>query len=79
MTKKVTIPITNHSTSGICTSYYTVGYKLSGATNYTTLSPFYLPDIEITNLLPGVTYNVRIVRHCCDGLESTPLLLDVNT
>lgn len=79
MTKKITIPITNHNTGGICTNYYIVGYKLNGEVNYTTLPPVYMPDIEISNLFPNVTYNIRIVRHCCDGLQSSPLMLEVNT
>lgn len=79
MTKKITIPITNHSSPTVCTQYYTVSYRLNGEVNYTTLPPVYMPDIEISNLFPSATYNIRIVRHCCDGIQSEPLLLEVNT
>lgn len=79
MAKKISIPISDHTTSGVCTLWYRVDYKLSTETGYTSLPPVYTGTVEITNLLASSTYNVRIVRNCCDGVQSAALVLNVNT
>ncbi|MBS1771507.1 MAG: hypothetical protein JST82_01515 [Bacteroidetes bacterium] len=79
MAKKITIPVTNHSTGGVCTLYYKVDYKPSTESSYITLPLIYSSTIEIPNLSADVTYNILITRFCCDGLQSAPLALDVNT
>lgn len=79
MAKKITIPVTNHDTDGICTMYYRVFYKMSTEGNYNELPPIYGDSIEIVNLAADATYNIRIIRKCCEGLESTATELTVNT
>ncbi len=79
MAKKITIPVTNHNADGICTIHYKVGYKLTSEDLYTEMPPVLGDTIEIANLAADATYNIRIIRFCCDGLQSAPLLLEVNT
>lgn len=76
MARKVTIPITDHDAH--CNTGYTVSYKLDGETYWNT-QPWSVPPIEITGLLDNSTYNFRIVRNCCDGIQSAPLELTVST
>ena len=76
MARKITIPITDHDTH--CNTGYNVSYKIDGA-EYWTTQPWSVPPIEITNLLDDTLYNIEIVRNCCDGIQSTPLVLNVNT
>lgn len=76
MARKITIPITDHNDH--CSTSYTVGYKMSGET-YWTEQPFVVPPFELSNLLDDTLYNIRITRHCCDGITSSPLDLNVNT
>lgn len=76
MARKITIPITDHNSH--CSTGYTVSYKLSGETIWTT-EPYFIPPIELSNLQDNTVYNIRIVRKCCDGIESAPLELTINT
>ena len=76
MARKITIPITDHE--DVCSTSYSVSYKLTGDSYWTTQS-MYVPPFEIGNLLDDVVYNIRIVRQCCDGLQSAPLEFDINT
>lgn len=79
MAKKITIPVTNHEAEGVCTTYYRVQYKLNTEPGYAEMPPVYGDSIEIPNLAADATYNIRIVRRCCDGLESAATELTVNT
>lgn len=76
MARKITIPITDHEAH--CNTGYTVSYKLDGET-YWNSQPWSIPPIEITGLLDNSTYNISIVRNCCDGIQSAPLELTVST
>ena len=79
MAKKISIPISDHTTAGVCTLWYQVDYKLNSEIGYTSIPPVYAGTVEINNLLAASTYNVRIVRNCCDGVQSAALVLTVNT
>jgi hypothetical protein len=79
MAKKITIPITNHEEDSICTMYYRVSYKLNTEVSYIQLPPMYGDSLEILNLAADATYNIRIIRKCCEGLESAAAELTVNT
>lgn len=76
MARKITIPITDHET--YCNTGYTVSYKLDGEELWNT-QPWYVPPVELSGLLDDTTYNVTIVRNCCDGIQSAPLELTINT
>ncbi len=76
MARKISIPITDHA--GVCANYYIAEYQNAGATNWVT-QEFMEPPIEISNLLDDVDYYIKIRRVCCDGTESTPLELTINT
>lgn len=78
MARKVTIPITDHDTEGICTVNYTVAYKRSGDISWASAT-YHIPPIEVTNLDDDTEYSFRITRHCCDGLTSAALELTVDT
>lgn len=78
MARKITIPITDHGASGICSTGYIVEYRNSGAVNWTT-AEFAATPIELSNLIDDVEYEIRVKRVCCDGLVSAPLELTVNT
>lgn len=78
MARKITIPITDHGTPGVCSVYYSVEYQLNGDTGWTETTT-YEPPVVLNNLLDDAEYNIRITRQCCDGVRSTPLLLTVNT
>lgn len=75
--KYIQIPITDHGST--CTSYYLVEWKLSTDTGYNTMNWAVEPPIIINNVLDASTYNVRITRFCCDGSQSVPLTLNVDT
>lgn len=79
MAKKITIPITDHADSEVCTMYYIVSYKLAAAPVYTQLPPYHTGSIEISNLLDDTEYNVKIIRFCCNGVQSAPVVLNVTT
>lgn len=79
MARKITIPVTNHEAEGVCTMFYRVSYKMNTEGNYTELPPIYGDSIEILNLAADATYNIRIIRKCCEGLESAATELTVNT
>lgn len=76
MARKITIPITDHEDH--CNTGYTVSYKIDGA-EYWNNQPWYIPPIELSALLDDSLYNIKIVRNCCDGLQSAPLELNINT
>ncbi|MCB9047206.1 MAG: hypothetical protein H6550_13820 [Chitinophagales bacterium] len=76
MARKITIPLTDHDAN--CSTSYTVSYKLDGDTLWTS-QPYFIPPFEINNLMVDSLYNIKITRHCCDGVQSTPLELSVNT
>ena len=76
MARKITIPITDHDTH--CNTGYTVSCKTEGETLWAT-RPWHIPPVELNNLLDDTLYNIRIVRHCCDDVQSAPLELSVNT
>lgn len=76
MARKITIPITDHSS--VCNTGYTVSYKTEGETMWQS-QPWHIPPVELSNLRDDTLYNIRIVRHCCDGLQSVPLELNINT
>lgn len=78
MARKITIPITDESASGVCTQQYVVEYQHAGAENWTRRE-YPATPIELSNLLDDIEYTVRIQRVCCDGLESTALELTINT
>lgn len=76
MSKKITIPITDHADN--CTAYYNVEYKLSTDINYNSFKAF-TDRVVISNVLDTSVYNVRITRYCCNGSSSTPLVLSIDT
>lgn len=76
MARKITIPITDHET--YCNTGYTITYKPEGETLWAS-TPWFIPPVELTNLLDDTLYTVRIARNCCDGLQSTPLEIMVDT
>jgi hypothetical protein len=79
MSKKITIPITDHETEGVCSIYYRTEYKLTTEGGYHLLPDVYTPPVVINNLVDDTEYDVRITRFCCDGSQSVPLELTVNT
>lgn len=78
MARKITIPITDHEDVGICALSYTVAYKRTGDISWVT-NAYSEPPFEITNLEDDIEYLFRVTRHCCDGIDSAPLELTVNT
>lgn len=76
MARKITIPLTDHDTT--CSTSYTVSYKLEGETLWTS-QPYFIPPFELNNLLDDSLYNIKITRHCCDGIQSAPLELSIDT
>lgn len=79
--KQITVPITNVTSD--CTQYFQVQYKLTTEANYTLAPPAYLNEINntitISLLVDGAMYDVRIIRFCCNGSQSAPLDLVVDT
>lgn len=76
MARKITIPITDHNS--VCSTGYTVAWKVDGETLWTQ-QQYFIPPFELSNLLDDTLYNIRITRSCCDGIESAALELNVNT
>ncbi len=76
MSKKITIPITDHADN--CTAYYNVEYKLSTETAYNSFKAF-TDRVVLNNVLDTSVYNVRITRYCCNGSSSAPLTLVIDT
>ena len=69
--KTVSIPITDHGTSGVCTAYYVTRYKASFDSSWTVVYPNpTVPPITITGLAPSTVFNYEITRYCCDGSSS---------
>lgn len=79
MSKKITIPITDHEDEGVCTIWYDVTYKLNTEVSYTQMLPVYGDTIEIDNLAADAEYNIRITRNCCNGSQSTAAELTIET
>lgn len=78
MARKITIPITDHNDTDICTVQYFVRYRLTGTDGWTSNVQLTQP-IVITNLEDDLEYEVVITRQCCDGVESLPLEMTINT
>lgn len=81
MARKAIIPILDHNTDGVCSLYYTVRYKLRANASWTTLnqqqpqlygSPAQYCFI-LDALVDNTDYDVEITRHCCEGVNSTPV------
>lgn len=79
MSKKISIPITDHTAEGVCTSWYDVSYKLNTEAGYTIMPPLFGDTVEIDNLAASAEYNVHIVRHCCNGAQSAVTEITVTT
>jgi len=75
--KYIQIPISDHDTN--CSIYYLVEYKLSTDTGYNSFNWATAPPIKINNVIDDSTYDVRITRFCCDGSQSAPLVLSIDT
>lgn len=76
--RKVTIPVDDHETE--CNEGYIVEYKLTGEVDYTRQYPDPITEpIVITNLLDDSEYDIRITRKCCNGSESDPTEIVVDT
>lgn len=78
MARKVFIDVTDHNADGVCSLYYTVRFKLTSESVWTTLNyqqpvlsgspPVYY--LVIDNLSDDEEYNYEIIRHCCQGVNS---------
>ena len=80
MSKRAIIPITNESAEGACTQYYEVRYRELGSEFWQAVTPNPAASpVAIEHLKDAQTYNVEIVRVCCNGEKSLPLLLTINT
>lgn len=79
MAKRITIPITDHNTSGVCTQYYQVEYKMNGEVGYSFSQMMFASPIVLDNMLENTIYDVRITRICCDNVTSTPVIFTVDT
>lgn len=75
--KYIQIPITDHDDN--CSTYYLVEWKLNADVGYNTTNWTAAPPIIINNVLDNSTYDVRITRFCCDGSQSSPLVLSIDT
>lgn len=81
MASKAIIPITDHNTGDICTSYYAIRLKLASEDNWQDMDNQYGQmagspagwAVVLTNLIGDVTYDYEITRYCCpeNGGEST--------
>lgn len=79
MAKRITIPITDHNTGGVCTQYYQVEYKINGEAGYSFSQTMFASPIVLDNMLENTIYDVRITRVCCDNVSSTPATFTVDT
>lgn len=76
MIVRAKIPVT----AGPCTSYFEVRYKLASDVNWQTLYPNPITTpIILDGLLIAQTYDVEVVRVCCDAGKSLPAAIQVNT
>lgn len=79
MAHTLSIDISDHNTTGVCTSSYIVQYKITGDPSYTVLPNQYDSPIVIAGLLDSTDYEIYIQRQCCDGNFSDPLIFTYNT
>lgn len=56
-----------------CVAYYDVYYKLQSESGYIQLPFQYTSPIVVPNLGDDNSYDIRIIKHCCDGSVSQPL------
>lgn len=78
MARKISIPITDHNATGVCTALYRVQYRKSGDAGWNSTEHITQP-IELTNLEDDTLYEVNITRQCCDGVESVALTMNIDT
>lgn len=81
MAREITIPITDHNTPGVCTSYYGIRIKLASVDNWTDLPDQYGTltgspagwAVVIAGLADDLEYDYEITRFCCplNGLPGT--------
>src|ERR1043165_6395015 len=68
--KRVSMPFTDEAEEGACTSFYRVQWKLPSSEVWHDLIPNPVASpIIIENLLPETSYDVSVVRVCCNGQE----------
>lgn len=79
MAKRITIPITDHNTDGVCTQYYQVEYKINGEAGYSFSQMMLTTPIVLNNMLDDTLYDFRITRVCCDDVASTPAIFQIDT
>jgi hypothetical protein len=69
--KNLLFTVTDHNDVDVCTSTYEVEYRPAGDAPFTTVYPNPAgPDIVIPNLTPGLTYQIRVTRVCCNSGSS---------
>lgn len=73
MAKQASIPITDHADPGVCTSFYRVQYRPSGAPFFNETANQYTTPVLIENLDASTDYEYQVTRYCCGGLVSTPV------
>ena len=56
-----------------CVAYYAVSYKLQSEAGYIELPNQFTSPIVVSNLTDDTNYDIRIIKHCCDGSVSHPL------
>lgn len=79
MAKRITIPITDHNTSGVCTQYYQVEYRISGEAGYSFSQTMLTSPVVLDNMLNDTVYEFRITRVCCNNVSSTPAIFTIDT
>lgn len=56
-----------------CVAFYDVYYKLQSESSYIQLPNQYTSPIVVPNLGDDNSYDIRVIKHCCDGSVSQPL------
>lgn len=81
MAKNITIPILFSSpvAEGECTTSYFVEWKRDTDSEWNTDTQVNPDEVVITNLDDSTTYNIRITRFCCGGLQSAVLTINHTT
>lgn len=77
MAFKATIEITDHNSAGVCTSFYAVSYEPVSGGGAVPLPNQFTSPVIVGGLESGIEYNITITRNCCNGLISSPVIVQV--